>query len=168
MPSEIPPSGSVACLRTPAREVRVRPSHPLREAARDPLDLRLERLVDSSSTPATRATSSIVRSSCVGPRPPETRQTSAVERLAERRLELGGVVADDRDPGGLQPQPERLLRVERAVQIAPLAPYQFAARHDDGCAGARQELGAIVRCPLAGTLTRTPATFTTTLRGEAT
>ena len=91
-----------------------------------------------------------------------------LEPLAQRGFELVGVVADDRDAGGLEAEPERLLGVERPVEVGALAPDELAARHDDRCAGAPQVLGVIVRCPLAGTLTRTPATRTTTLRGDAT
>ena len=79
-----------------------------------------------------------------------------------------GVVTDDRDASRLETEPQRFLSVERAVEIGSLAPDELAARHDDCCAGARQELGVIVRCPLAGTFTRTPATRTSTLRGDAT
>ena len=91
-----------------------------------------------------------------------------LEPLAQRRLELVRVVADDRDARRLETEAHRFLSVERAVEIGSLAPHELTARHDDCCAGTRQELGVIVRCPLAGTLTRTPATRTTTLRGDAT
>ena len=131
-------------------EIRVRASHPLGEAARDPLDLGLERLVDSQPD-AGDARDELDRPVVVRrPEPAGDEADVGLERLAQRRLELGGVVADDRDAGGLQPEPERLLGIEGAVQVAPLAPYQLAARHDDGCARARQELGAIVRCPFGG------------------
>ncbi len=76
-PSETAPSGSVACLTTPGAKSaygRRRRSATVRET----------RSISASSSestsmarPATRATSSSVRSSCVGPSPPETRQTSA-------------------------------------------------------------------------------------------
>ena len=62
----------------------------------------------TSSRPAARATSSTVRSSCVGPRPPETQQRSASQPLAQRGLELVRVVADDRDPRRLDAEPQEL------------------------------------------------------------
>ena len=69
-----------SCLLADSRsEVGVGAAHPLREPARDLLDLVLEARVHSQRRPATRATSSIVRSSWVGPSPPETRQTSLVK-----------------------------------------------------------------------------------------
>ena len=91
-----------------------------------------------------------------------------LEALPQGGLELRRVVADDRDARRLEPEPESLLRVEGAVQIRSLAPDELATRHDDGCARAAQELGLTVRRPLRGTLTRVPATRTTTLRGEET
>ena len=44
-------SGTVACLRDPLREVRVGPFHPLRDHARDTLDLRLQLRVDAHAEP---------------------------------------------------------------------------------------------------------------------
>ena len=52
----------------------------------------------TSATPAAAASSSTVRSSCVGPSPPETTQRSARRPSPQRVLELVGPVADDRDP----------------------------------------------------------------------
>ena len=121
----------------------------------------------SSSRPATRATSSIVLSSCVGPSPPETRQTSASKPSSQGSFEIGGVVADDRDPDRLEPEPERLLGIERPVEVGSLAAHELAARDDDRGARALQREDGIVRCPFFGTATRAPATRTTTLRGEA-
>ena len=66
------PSGSVACLRTPAREVGVGPPQPLGDAPRDGLDLRSSSGRRRAAGPATARRSSTVRSSCVGPSPPET------------------------------------------------------------------------------------------------
>src|SRR5262249_12000040 len=74
---EIAPSGSVACLRTPSSKSaygRRNRSATARETAP------ISAWRPSSSTslrPATPATTSTVRSSWVGPRPPETTQRSA-------------------------------------------------------------------------------------------
>ena len=76
-PREIPPSGSVACLRTPvANSVYERPRRVANACEISPIR-RSSSSSRTSGRPATRATSSTVRSSCVGPRPPETRQRSA-------------------------------------------------------------------------------------------
>ena len=76
-PREIEPSGRVACFRTPALKSsygRRRRSAIIRETA--PI-CSSSSGSSTSGRPATRATSSTVRSSCVGPRPPDTRQRSA-------------------------------------------------------------------------------------------
>ena len=90
-----------------------------------------------------------------------------LEALAQCRLELVRVVADDRNPDGLQPEQERLPGVEGAVEVGSLPPYELAARDDDRGPGTPQEPGEILRRPLAGTFTRAPATRTTTFRGDA-
>ena len=97
MPSEMPPSGRVACFRTPARKVRVRAAHPLGEAPRDQLDLSLERRVHTQGTP--RDTRDELDRPVVVRRPEAARDQADVglEALAQRGLELVGVVADDRD-----------------------------------------------------------------------
>ena len=77
-----PCTGAAAARRRGARAPRSRPRAPRRRRAR---------------RPAACASSSIVRSSCVGPSPPETTSRSYVEPVAQRGLELGRVVADDRD-----------------------------------------------------------------------
>ena len=110
-PIENAPSGSVACFVTPCCEVRVRPPHPLGEAARDRLDLALERSRRRRARGRRpRASSSIVRSSCVGPSPPETSSRSASRALGERLRQLLDSVADDRDPRRLEPEPHELAR----------------------------------------------------------
>ena len=168
MPSETAPSGSVACFRTPGAKSAYGRRMRSANRPRDLLDLGLERCVDVQ--PTTRhARHELDRPVVVG-RPEAARDEADVglEPLAQGRLELVRVVADDRDARRLETEAQRFLGVERAVEIGSLAPDELAARHDDCCARARQELGVIVRCPLAGTLTRTPATRTTTLRGDAT
>ena len=65
-------------------------------------------------------------------------RVGAVERVAERRLELLRRVADDRDARRLEPEPQRLAREERPVQVGSLAAHELAARDDDD--GARPRL----------------------------
>ena len=168
MPSEIAPSGSVACLRTPGCEIGVGTAHALGEPPRDLLDLALEAGIHGQG-PARDPRHELDRPVVVGR--PETARDEAdvrLESLAQRRLELVGVVTDDRDAHRLEAELECLPGVERPVQVSPLAAHELAARHDDRRARAPQERGEIVRCPFFGTLTRTPATRTTTLRGDAT
>ena len=129
-PSEIAPAGQRRLLAHARLEVRVRPVEPLGDrAARPPRSRSCSAVVDdelAARPPARR--SSTVRSSCVGPSPPETRQRSACEPLRERRLELVGPVADDRDPRRLEAERERLRGEERAVQVGALAADELAAR----------------------------------------
>ena len=110
-PSETAPSGSDACLRTPAAKSaygrRSRSATP-RET---PSISRCELLVDAQRRGRSpRASSSTVRSSCVGPRPPERMQRSAAEPSRERRRELLRAVADDDDPRRLEAEARQLLR----------------------------------------------------------
>jgi hypothetical protein len=86
--------------------------------------------------------------------------------LLQCDLEIDGVVTDDRDTCGLEPESQCLLGEERAVQIGSLAPNELAARDDDGDARPDQELRGTVSWPLFGTLTLTPATRITTFLGE--
>ena len=98
------PSGSVACFVTPRRSRAYGRRRRSANRAGDRLDLAPRALGrHGAAAPATRATSSTVRSSCVGPSPPETRHTSASKPAAQRRLEVGGIVADDQDPRRLSP-----------------------------------------------------------------
>ena len=131
-PSESAPSGSVACLRTPGLEFAVRAPEAVGDRARDRPDRSLERpRRRRAARPATRATSSTVRSSCVGPRPPETRQRSAANASRNAALEVVDGVADDRDPLRLEPEANRLRGEERPVAVVPLAPDELRARDDD-------------------------------------
>ena len=150
-PSDVAPSGSVACLRTPVGEVGVRTLQPLGDRARDRFDLRFELGVDSQLDAGDAATSSTVRSSCVGPSPPETATRSApATASAQRRSELAGVVADDLDPRGLDAEGEQRAREEGAVQVGAVAAHELAARDDDHRARASAQepvrTGRLRRC----------------------
>src|SRR5207244_8704648 len=98
------------------------------------------------------------------------------EPLAQRTLQLGRVVADDLDPGRLDPQPQQLLGQERAVPVRPVAADELAAGDDNDPAGARQPvLGATVTPrevtstitdrPPPGSVTGFPLTAALTLPG---
>ena len=86
----------------------------------------------TSSTPATAASTSRVRSSCVGPRPPVARTRSARSQAARKHVDVvvevvgdGGVEADgDADLG--EPAAEPL-----AVGVEVLAAGEFAADGED-------------------------------------
>ncbi len=148
-------------------EIGVRASHALREAARDLLDLGLERGVDLELAP--RDARDELDRPVVVRRPEPTRDQADVglESLSQGRFQIGGVVTDDRDPDRLEPEPECLLGIEGAVEVGSLAAHELAARDDYRGARALQREDGIVRCPFFGTATRAPATRTTTLRGEA-
>ena len=120
-PSETAPSGSVACLRTPVSKS----AYGRRSRSANALEIRSISAFSPSSTrsgrPAARATSSTVRSSCVGPRPPETTHRSARSPSTKRSLELVLGVADDRDQRRLEPEAHELAREERPVAVVPVA-----------------------------------------------
>ena len=117
-PIEVAPSGSVACLRTPcAKSAYGRPRRSAYDAG-DGLDLRLQALVDDEPTPAARATISTVRSSCVGPSPPDTTQRSAASPSRSAASRSSRIVSDDRDPRGVEPEREHGVREKRAVTVS--------------------------------------------------
>ena len=126
------PSGIVACFVTPAaKSAYGRPSRSATDA-RDALDLRLELLVDAqrrARDPCDELDGAVVV------RRPEPARDEADVRLAlavaQRGLEIGGIVADDHDPLRLEAERERLARVEGAVAVVPLAAHELAARDDD-------------------------------------
>ena len=119
-------------------EVGVRPSEPLGDRAGDRLDLRLEPLVDDEL--ATRRTRDELDGPVVVGRPEAARDAAEIglEPLAQRCLELGRVVADDRDPRRLDAEPQQLRGEERPVQVAPVAADELAAGDDDEAARAAQ------------------------------
>ena len=91
----------------------------------------------------------------------------------EGGLEIDGVVADDHDAIGDEPERERLACVERAVPVGAVAADELAARDDDDRArAARHPLTAVapetVSRPLCSSRYRVPSTFTTTFRGRST
>ena len=97
-PSERAETGTRRLLRHARREVRVRPPEPLRDRARDRLDLPLERLVDDELEPR-RTRDELHGSVVVGRAEPAGDEARVgLQTLAQHGLELGGGVADDRDP----------------------------------------------------------------------
>ena len=122
MPSTIAPSGSVACLRTPAAKSAYGRPQPLGEPrARSPSISASSAGVDHERRAGDARDELDVRSSWVGPSPPETRHTSASSPRAapprarpDRRRR-----SDPRRAGGRARS--ACLRVERAVQVGSLA-----------------------------------------------
>ncbi len=68
--------------------------------------------------------------------------------VADRLLELVGVVADDRDLDRLETQAQHLGGEEGAVQVAAVAPDELRAARDDGDPGSR--LGSAAQAAEAG------------------
>ncbi len=103
--------------------------------------------------------------------------------VAHGSLELCGVVADDLDPCGLEPERQQRASEERAVEIRPLTAHELAARDDDHgpwapppsswrlaqLASAAKIFFAVTKTPCALTagasFTRLPFSFTSTFRG---
>jgi len=71
------------------------------------------------------------------PEPARDDAEVCLEPFPQRRLQLRGAVADDRDARRLDPQAQQLRGQERPVSIRALAPDELAARHDDDPARAR-------------------------------
>jgi len=69
------------------------------------------------------------------------------ESVADRRLELGGLVADDPDLRGLDAQGEQRAREERAVEVGTVAADELRARDDDRGAQRRGGARAQAACP---------------------
>ena len=131
-PSEIAPAGKVACLRTPgSKSAYGRGSAARRPCARRAPISSCSPSSSTSSRPAAFATSSTVRSSCVGPSPPETRH-----RSARRPSARAASISSGRSPtivilAGSRPSSERLGGEKRAVQVGALAADELAAGDDD-------------------------------------
>ncbi len=82
-----------------------------------------------------------MRSSCVGPRPPEIQSRSSREPFAQRRLEIGGVVSDDGYPGRIDPEPKQRRGEVRAVPVVAVAADELGARRDDEPSGSPLQAG---------------------------
>ena len=171
-PTDSAPSGSVACLRTPcAKSVYGRPR---RSATRRESSSICASSSSStcSPTPAARASSSIVRSSCVGPRPPETHEQVVASPSRSAASRSAGVVADDRDPRRVDAEAQERRREERAVAIVAVAAHELGARRDDRGAQAyagRQPVAVtmITRGLPPGTWTSLPRTWIRRFSGES-
>ena len=126
-----PRARSPACARRP-RSPRTGASAARRPRGRQPS------ICASSSSSTCSARPATLRDELDRPvvvrRPEPTRARDEIgrgERLAQRRLELVGVVADDLDPRRLEPEREQRASEERAVQVGPVAAHELAARDDD-------------------------------------
>ena len=162
IPTTSAPSTSVACLRTPCSKSAYGRSSRSAIDARDRLDLGVQRLVDDQLT--ARGTRHQLDRAVVVRRPEPARDAAEIglEPLAQRRLELGRVVADDRDPRRLEAEPQQLRGEERAVQVAPVAADELTAGDDDEAARAAQAAARVKPCvvktyePGRGTWTTRP------------
>lgn len=90
----------------------------------------------------------------------------ALQTLPQRRFQIGGIVADNRDARRLEAEAQGLLGEERAVEIGSFAANELAARDDDCDPWTTQEPRGRVSWPLVGTFTLTPATRMITFPGE--
>ena len=136
-------------------EVRIGTPQALRNAARDGLDLGLERATDGQLT-AGRARQELDRAIVVR-RPEAARDRAEIgaEPLTQRRLELGRIIPDDLDTRRLEPEPQQLAGQERPVQVGPLAAHELAAGDDYDPARAGQAVAGATETPRAVTSTIT-------------
>ena len=65
------------------------------------------------------------------PEPTRDDEELAIEALAQRRLEIGGIVADDRDARRVDSEPQERRCEKRAVAILPVTAHELGARRDD-------------------------------------
>ncbi len=179
-PEDVCALGNGRLFRHPLREVCVRTLHPLSGEPRDTLDLSLELLV-GPKWPARHLRDDL--DGAVVVRRPETPRTGneigGGDSVAHGSLELGGLVAHDLDPCGLDPECEQRTGEERSVEIGPLAPYELTARDDDHgpwtrwrlaqLASAAKTFFAVTKTPCALTagasFTLLPFSFASTFRG---
>ncbi len=95
-------------------------------------------------------------------RRPESARDRAERRsqpFPERAFQLVRAVADDHDPGDLEPEPDQLAREERPVAVGELSANELAAGDEDGGARPRQptvDAGAIPLGVTMKTPTSTP------------
>ena len=142
-PEDAAPSGTVACLRTPCAKSAYGRFSRSATRARQPSICASSSSSTSSSSPRDLG-DDLDRAIVVG-RAEAARAGDEVgrgERVAQRRLELGGVVADDLDPRRLDPEGEERASEEGAVQIGALAPHELAAGDDDHRPWARSRPGS--------------------------
>ena len=123
------------------REVGVRPAEAFRERPRDGLDLRLEIPVDDQLG-ARGPRDHLHRAVVVGrPQPSGDDAEIGLEPVAERRLELLGSIADDRDARGIEPEREHCVREKRPVAVVAVSAHELAPggddRHPRACHGVR-------------------------------
>ena len=136
------PSGSVACFAHAGLEVRVRPLQALGDPPRDRADLRVAapRRATQLATRHVARRSSTVRSSCVGPSPPETTAQVGLERPRRSAASSSsGSSPTIEIRAGSSPSESSSRGEERAVQVGALAADQLAAGDDDR--RARPQLG---------------------------
>ena len=168
--------GNRRLLRHAGLEVRVRALQALCGGTRDRFDLALQRLVHVQAD-AERTRDQLHRAVVVR-RAEAARDEAGVggQRLPQRRFELLGAVPDDRDPRGLEAEPERLAGEERAVEVGSLAAHELAPRGDDEGARLAQPPARAVsdgvtttfRFRRAGSDTGFPASVTRTAAGRFT
>ena len=141
-PSTSAPSGTVACFVTPCAKsaygrfirsaaIRETPSICASSSSSDPKRPARD-LGDDLDRPVV-----VRRAEAAGARD----EIGRGDRVAHGSLELRGVVADDLDPCGLEPECQQRASEERAVEIGPLTAHELAARDDDHGPWARCRLG---------------------------
>ncbi len=130
-PSEIPPSGRVACLRTPVANSRVRAAEALGDPVRDRPDLALELFVEDERT--TGDPCHELHRSIVVRRPEATGDEAEIglEALLEGARESLDTVSDDGDPGRIETEPHCLGGEERPVPVLTVTAHELGARDDD-------------------------------------
>ena len=156
------PLGHRRLLDHPGLEIGIRAPDPACDAPRGRPDLRREGVVDAELDPG-RPREQLDRPVVVGrPEPAGDAQEVVPEPLGQRGLEIGRIVADDRDRDRRDPERDQRRREERAVAVVPVAADELGARGDDRGArpryAGRQPVGVtmITRGWSPGTCTSTP------------
>ena len=169
-PRESAPSGSVACFRTPgSKSVYGRRSRSAIRRETAPISS-LSPSSRSSARPAAFATSSTVRSSCVGPSPPETTHRSASSAIPSTASSSSGSSPTIEIRAGSTPStsswPARNgpFRSVRSPRTSSLPVTTIAARGRNYRAARRGRSGCAAAPPPTGT--SLPFSFIRTFSGE--
>ena len=141
-PDHPPAFGNGRLLADALFELRVRALEALGDPPRDTLDLPRKLGLDRRRQ-AGGAREELDSPIVVGrPEPSGDDEQVGRETLAECRLQLLGLVSDERDSRGLEAPPRQLLGEKGAVRVAAPAPHELAACDDERSPGSQRTGGA--------------------------
>ena len=126
-PTTTAPSGTDACLWTPGANSLYGRRSRSGDLPRPRLDAPRAPRARTSGRPAARASSSTVRSSWVGPRPPEMTSRSCSRPSRSARSSSVGASPTMRTSSGSMPERDQRLREVRPVAVGAVAAHELAS-----------------------------------------